>query len=193
MTSENDQRREWFCREVLPLDRMLRAYAVRYCSAADDAQDLVHEAFAKLIVYEGWRSVDNAQAFATSTLRNLALTRLRRKKIVSMNVFADLDRLGLADEMPTADRILEAREEFHLIAGFIRELPEKCRRVFILRKICGFSHAEIAVKLDLSVSTVEKHVVKGLRLCAERMAALPAADQPVSSRRTKVREWKKSE
>jgi RNA polymerase sigma-70 factor (ECF subfamily) len=87
---------------------------------------------------------------------------------------SDLDSLGVADELPGADRTLEARDDLRLLARLIADLPPQCRRVFTLRKVYGLSHEEIAVRLGLSISTVEKHVIKGLRLCSERLAREPA-------------------
>jgi RNA polymerase sigma factor (sigma-70 family) len=56
-------------------------------------------------------------------------------------------------------------KEFELMCKAINELPVKCRRVLILKKIYGFSQKEIANKLNISQSTVEKHVAKGILLC----------------------------
>ena len=42
------------------------------------------------------------------------------------------------------------------------ELPIKCRKVFVLRKVYGYSQAEIAKKLGISLSTVETHITKGM-------------------------------
>jgi RNA polymerase sigma factor (sigma-70 family) len=57
-------------------------------------------------------------------------------------------------------------KEFELMCKALNGLPVKCRRVLILKKIYGFSQKEIATKLKISQSTVEKHVAKGVLLCA---------------------------
>lgn len=54
------------------------------------------------------------------------------------------------------------REDFALLCEAIDQLPAQCRKVFILKKVYGLSQREIAEKLSLSESTVEKHVAKGL-------------------------------
>jgi RNA polymerase sigma-70 factor (ECF subfamily) len=65
--------------------------------------------------------------------------------------------------------LLESREELRALADAIAELPAQCRRVFTLRKVYSLSPDEIAVRLGLSVSTVEKHLVKGLRYCSDKL------------------------
>ncbi len=175
MDGDAEARRLWFRYEVLPLEPVLRAYAVRFChGGADEVEDFVHETFARLIAYPQWHGIGNVQAFALRTLKNIAITAARRRKIVSIDVIADLDTINVADDLPPADRVVEAREELRRLAGLIVELPPQCRKVFTLRKVYGLSHAQIAVRLGLSVSTVEKHITKGLRLCSERLARMPA-------------------
>jgi DNA-directed RNA polymerase specialized sigma24 family protein len=50
-------------------------------------------------------------------------------------------------------------------------LPDRCREVLTLRKLYGLSQREIAQRLGIAESTVEKHVAYGVHLCAERMFA----------------------
>jgi len=54
------------------------------------------------------------------------------------------------------------REDFGFLCAVVNELPEQCRKVFVLKKVYGLSQREISEKLDISESTVEKHVAKGL-------------------------------
>ena len=56
-------------------------------------------------------------------------------------------------------------EKQRIIQEQISSLPEKCQEVFILHKFSGLKHAEIAAKLNISQSTVEKHIIKALREC----------------------------
>lgn len=55
-----------------------------------------------------------------------------------------------------------SREEFGFLCEAVGELPTQCRKVFILKKVYGLSQREIAKRLGISESTVEKHVAKGL-------------------------------
>ena len=193
MGFEDDERRLWFRREVAPLEPRLRAYAAGFCHAGfEEIDDLVHETFAKLIAYPGWRGIENVLAFALRTLKNVALGAARRRKIVSIHVIADLDQFGIADEGPGAERIVEARDELRALARLITELPPQCRRVFTLRKIYGLSNTEIAERLGLSVSTVEKHVIKGLRVCSERLAKEPARGLRSRTSWARARRWSES-
>ena len=192
MTPELDERSTWFKREVIPHESALRAYAKRFCKpGTSEVDDLVHETFLKILTYPEWRTLSNPAAFAMTTLRNIALNELRRRKIVSMNTYADLDAVAGSDPFPKPDRILESRDELEMFARLLDELPPQCRKVFVLRKIRGLSHAEIGEALGISVSTIENHITKALRFCAARMGdqPQPGSRQPAE----KARRWFRKE
>jgi RNA polymerase sigma-70 factor (ECF subfamily) len=58
-----------------------------------------------------------------------------------------------------------------LLEEAIAQLPEGCRAVLLLRKVELLSHREIAERLGIAVSTVEKQHARALRLLR---SALPA-------------------
>ncbi|WP_304277548.1 RNA polymerase sigma factor [Caulobacter segnis] len=170
MAQDDEDRRAWFRREILPLEPDLLAYARRFCRDGQaDPEDLVHETFARAIACKTWREISNPAAFATRVLRNCALDALRRRKVLTITAVADFERIELIDETPSAQSVIESRDELRALAEAIAELPTQCRRVFTLRKVYSLSPDEIADRLGLSVSTVEKHLVKGLRYCSEKL------------------------
>ena len=64
-----------------------------------------------------------------------------------------------------------AQRRFELFCRAAAELPEQCRRVLILRKVYGYSQQEVAEQLGIAISTVEKHLAKGLVRCSQFMAS----------------------
>ncbi|MBU4435233.1 MAG: RNA polymerase sigma factor [Alphaproteobacteria bacterium] len=170
MTAHDDERRAWFRREILPLEPQLLAYARKFCRDGQaDPEDLVHDAFARAIAYKAWREVLNPGAFAARIVRNVALDALRRRKILTITAVADFEQLSLVDEIPTQEDVAIGRDELRQLRDAIQELPPQCRSVFTLRKVYNLSPRQIAERLGLSVSTVEKHLVKGLRYCSDRL------------------------
>ena len=51
----------------------------------------------------------------------------------------------------------------------VTTLPPQCQKVFVLKRVYGYSHKEISKKMKISVSTVEKHAASGLKRCSEFM------------------------
>ena len=64
-----------------------------------------------------------------------------------------------------------ARQELLQLEQAIAQLPEGCRAVLLLRKIELLSHQEIARRLGIAVSTVEKQHARALRLLRAQLAA----------------------
>lgn len=178
---EDDERRLWFRREIMPHRAALHSHARRWQGHGWlSPDDLVHEVFVRLIAYQGWREVSNARAFAIACLRNIVLMEARRSRVVPIHAVSDLELETVADDRPGSDRTAEAHDELRWLAACIEDLPPQCRKVFTMRKIHGLSNQDIADRLGLSISTVEKHLAKGLRRCMDRLAAQPAefATQP---------------
>ena len=65
----------------------------------------------------------------------------------------------------SADSEVEALESLGLYCNAVATLPEKCRQVFLLRKVHGLAHKEIAERMSLSVSSVEKYLLKSVLEC----------------------------
>jgi RNA polymerase sigma-70 factor (ECF subfamily) len=168
---DSEEKRAWFRREILPLEPELLLYARRFCRRGpDEAEDLVNEAFARAIAYEGWRTVDSASAFMRRVLKNIALDAVRRSKIVAIHSLADVSAMSVVDEDAGPEATTLARDELRRLQQVVAELSPQARRVFTLKKVYGMSSDAIATELRLSVSTVEKHLTRALRTCSERLA-----------------------
>lgn len=178
---DNDR---WLIENVLPSAARYRALAGRLLGPGE-ADDLVQEAYAKLLTVSGWRSIANPVAFTLQVVRNLALDRLRRANVVRIDQFAAADLTGIRDDGPDPHMIAAERSEQDRLLALIAGLPRQCRKVTQMRLLEGYSTREIAEMLGLSVSTVEKHLTKGLVLLTGAAADLaePAAeDRPAQWR-----------
>jgi RNA polymerase sigma-70 factor (ECF subfamily) len=69
------------------------------------------------------------------------------------------------------ERSIEQRERLALLRGAIDELPPRCREVFVLHKLDGLSHADVADRLGISRNMVEKHVIRAMRHFRDRLDA----------------------
>lgn len=115
---------------------------------------------------EKTKEIQQPKSFLFKIARNVVLSNFARKSNRLTDSIADFDALGVIEERDVSDEV-EAEETFAQYCGAIATLPQQCRRVFLMRKVYGLSHKEIAQRLDLSVSTVEKHLVKGVRRCSD--------------------------
>ncbi len=168
--SDDDAR--WFSDHVQPHDAALRAWLRTRFPAIGDTDDLVQEAYARVLQV---RARDPLRAHAVkpllfTTARHLALDQLRRRAIVPMEALAESGGDTLADETPGIAETVGRRQELALLAEAIQLLPDRCRQIFTLRKIYGLPQKEIARQLGIAEHTVEAQVGVGVRRCADYLA-----------------------
>jgi RNA polymerase sigma-70 factor (ECF subfamily) len=77
----------------------------------------------------------------------------------------------MAGPRAAADAELEADELAALVKRVIAALPERPREAFLLSRRHGLSHAEVAGVMEISVSTVEKHIVRAVAELRRALAA----------------------
>src|SRR5262249_15373582 len=75
-----------------------------------------------------------------------------------------LQQQPLQDETNNTSEQLAYNELNAQILEHISQLPEKCREVFMLSRVNGFSTQQIAEMLNISPKTVNNHLVKALKL-----------------------------
>jgi len=70
--------------------------------------------------------------------------------------------------IPAADAAYEAKQRLERVVAALDELSPQCRRVFVMHKFEGLSHPEIAARIGISRSTVEKHMGTALKHLIKR-------------------------
>ena len=161
--SENTD--DWFAGVFSRYSRSLRRYLRRYSVSEETAADVAQEAFLRVYVASRTDTVKQPRAFLYQIARNLILNHIRNQNRAGTDTVPDIDDLGVYDEFPSLEATCISREEYELLVGAIETLPNQCRRVFILRKIYQYSYREIVDELGIALSTVEKHVAQGVKLC----------------------------
>lgn len=160
----------------------LRRYLARMLGNTSEAQDVAHDAYLRVYPTVTNQSAERPEALLYVTARRLAINRLKRRSISPVGT-VPLNMDTAASSNPGVAQQVMARQELRLLEQAIAELPEGCRAVLLLRKIELLSHREIADRLGIAVSTVEKQHARALRLLR---AALPAESNrstfPASSR-----------
>jgi RNA polymerase sigma-70 factor (ECF subfamily) len=157
----------WFSEEVLPHEGSLRRYLRGLLPTFPDIDDLVQEAYTRMIRAKDAGKINYAKAFLFATARNAALDFLRRRKIVSIDPIGDMTELCVLEDGLNSADALNRQQELALLAEAVRALPERCRQVLTLRMLYGLSHKEIAENLRISDHTVKAQLAKGMRRCAE--------------------------
>lgn len=162
----------WFSTQVLPHEAHYLRQGRRWSKSAEEASDLVQEAYLKLLQMDNWTAIRDPRSYTVTVIRNLVLQRVRREQIVAI---ADIPAPTLAevrDDAPGVFETVAAREALVELMADVERLPSVCQRVIRLRKFEERTPREIALALGISVSTVETHLARGMQqLVAWRSAS----------------------
>jgi RNA polymerase sigma factor (sigma-70 family) len=149
------RRHQWIADHILPWEAEVRRWLSRYTRTlyADDIDDLIQEAYAKL-----WSSdfshVKDGRRFLYTVVRNTLHDQLRRARIVQIECVAEIDTLDFG-EVPGPERLVSARQQFEQLLEVLKTLTPQRRTVYQLRKFEDLPLREIAQRLGVTEKTVE--------------------------------------
>lgn len=143
---------------------VLAAVLRRYVNPTE-VDDILQDAFLRSLEAGQLNPIRHPRSFLYKTATNLALNNLKRVENKLADQVGDFSSFDVCSENDEPEIIVDAKNKFVRFCRAVATLPPQCRRVFMLKKVYGFSQTEIANALSMSESTVEKHVSKGLLLC----------------------------
>lgn len=158
-----------------------------------EIEDIVQETYVRACQYKTENEIKAPGAFMTRIARNLAIDHIKRAESRLTSYINDELLEAEREERSRCEEPVNqaaSRQEFAIFCEAVRQLPVQCRRVFVLKKVYGYSQREIATKLNISENTVEKHVAQGIKRCMlymrqhnESREIKPQIDRPVSMER----------
>lgn len=160
---------QWFCCEVLSLERSLTAFIRRNWRVSEEVADLRQEIYERVLVGARHELPRDARAFVYAVARNHLINRARRAQVVSFDLVADLESVATEVDLFATERHLGARDELRRAQAGLESLPPRCREVVRLRKVEGLSTREVADRLGIGLHTVEKQITLGMRRLASFM------------------------
>lgn len=144
--------------EVYP---KLKAYAWKLLKSEDDAEDVVQDVFAKLwIESDIWDKSDSLDGYLYVMVRNRIFNHIKRK-LIETNYQDFVKSTIELSEFDIYDQLF-AKETELLIKMTVNNMPSQRKSIFLMSRENNMSNAEIALKLNLSVRTVERHIYLAL-------------------------------
>jgi RNA polymerase sigma factor (sigma-70 family) len=168
MSTPSDRTR-WFSEQVQPHEPMLRAWLCSRFSSECDVDDLVQEAYVRVLRAYDVGPITSPKAFLFSTARNLALDHVRRKQTVPMSWLGDENALQFPDDAMGVAETAARNQELAALTEAIQSLPARCRQIVTLRAVYGMAQHEIARELGVSEQTVSAQIKIGLHKCTDYM------------------------
>lgn len=154
----------------MPHEPALRAHLARWRLTGDlDIDDVVQEAYSRFAAIESIEQIRNPRAYLFSVARTIVLMHMRHARVISIRAIEDADALAVAADEPSPETQASDREQLHLLALAVSQLPEPGRRAFLMRVIDELPYQEIGARLGLSDNAVQKLVAKGLAQLVTRL------------------------
>lgn len=151
----------------------LRRYLFLKTGEAELSADLVQECFARIVAQEDELPPDNVLAYLYAIANRLLIDHRRNHHQSHTDAVSD-DLLENVPDLRTAPDVhVHVRRQLARLAATLAELPVRTRQIFQLCRVEGLSHAEAARYLDISPSSVQKHLAMALELMRERLGDDP--------------------
>ncbi|MBJ2348825.1 MULTISPECIES: RNA polymerase sigma factor [Pseudomonas] len=153
-----------FLAQRTPLLRTLE----RMVNNPSTAEDLLQETYLRVTRALSERTVDHLEPFVFQTARNLALDHLRARRIQSRTLVDDvpLDVVNnVVAPQSSAEDAAHAERMLERLNVSLQSLSPRQRQVFILSRLHGHSYQDIAQRLDVSLSTVQKELKLIMAIC----------------------------
>jgi RNA polymerase sigma factor (sigma-70 family) len=156
------------------LYRLHRSDLLRFLTSrtgdTGEAEEILQEIWIRLRQVSA-APIANGRAYLYRMAQNLVVDRIREKqrRMQRERLWQD-ERAGHApsgiepaDGAPNAEEALLDREELARLISALGTLPKGARRVFELHKVEGLNHTDVAERLGISKSGVEKHMAVAMK------------------------------
>lgn len=151
-----------FLRHRAAIERVLARFV-----PVEDRRDILQETFLKAFAAEMSTPVHDAKAFLFRIAKNLAISEMKKKSRTQTDYLEDLSGPDVLedDRSGSAEAHLDGKRKLFVLSQAMAHLPAECARVLMMRKVEGLRVKQIATRLNVSVSTVEKRLARALLLC----------------------------
>ena len=132
-------------------------YKQTYCKHS--AYDILHDALIRFALTKNPNRDQQPHAYLRTITQNL-MSEKYRKESYSKDYQNSLDDDNTY--APSPEHLADLRQRLFLLNQIIEDLPARCREVFILFRIDGIKQIQIAEQLNISLSMVERHLIRAL-------------------------------
>ncbi|MFT5133357.1 MAG: RNA polymerase sigma factor (sigma-70 family) [Gammaproteobacteria bacterium] len=152
----------------------LKKFISRFVVKPEDIEDIAQESFLLSYTAEKTQNILYPKAFIFRVAKNLLLSKFDKKSYKVTDFLEENtnnDRHAHASSEDVEGNVI-AQQHIANYCKALASLPPQCRKVMLLKKVYGLKNREIAIRLEISVSCVEKHLKKGFVDCTLFMEAI---------------------
>jgi RNA polymerase sigma factor (sigma-70 family) len=144
-----------------------RFFQRRMNSLGHDSEDLTQEVFVRLARRNAGEDIAQVEQYLFRTARSVLIDHHRRGASRQNSAHVSYEESAHAIEDFSTEHVLMAREQVEAVRQCLESLPDLVRMAFVLHRFEGMTYAEIAQRLGVSVSSVEKYMMRALHEITE--------------------------
>jgi RNA polymerase sigma factor (sigma-70 family) len=148
--------------EAGPVRSWLTRYFHRRVQNLAEIEDMVQDVFTRLVARDSTEPVEHLGGYVMKTASSVFADWLRHRASHATRLHVALEPELHGEDEVDPERILGGEEELQAATMVLLQLPERTRTVFVLRRLEGWKFQDIAAHLGISVSAVEKHMVRAV-------------------------------
>lgn len=146
----------------------LLRYFRKRMSPPEDAHDLVQDVFLRLSRRADLSDIERIEGYLFQTAANVLADRFRQRgKLPDQMISYEESIHGAADITP--QRIHEGKLELNELVEGLHSLPVRTRQIFVLYHLENMRQKDIAERLNMPISTLEKHMARANERLLERL------------------------
>ncbi|WP_029148244.1 RNA polymerase sigma factor [Methylophilus sp. 5] len=127
------------------------------------AKDILHDALIRYTVSTSANKGDEPHAYMRSIAKNLIVDSYHQaQRFVSLDADNGLHREWLDTPTLSVDQLNDIKQRLEMIQLILEQLPTRCRQVFWMYRVEGYTQTEIAAALGISKNMVERHVMRAI-------------------------------
>jgi RNA polymerase sigma factor (sigma-70 family) len=148
---------------------VLLQYFKRRIGDRFEAADLMQEVFVRLIRRGNMAALQDIRGYIFETASSVLTDRARKRRSRHTDDHESFDPTVHGVEGFPSDRVLIGEETLSRASRALLELPERARTIFVLRRLEGLRYQDIAQRLGISLSLVEKQMARAVAYLTQRM------------------------
>ena len=143
--------------------RWLQNWLLRRLGSHADAADLTQDTFLRTLKSQQVTLLDEPRAFLCVVAKRVLCSFWRRNELerAYLEALAELPELVV----PSEEEFALLREAIAAIDALLADLPAKVRQAFLLNRLEGLTHQQIAEQLDVSLATIERWIKRAVTEC----------------------------
>lgn len=142
---------------------ILVVHARKILPDKDSSENIVQSLFVKLWERREGLNISSVYSYMVAAVKNSCLNELKRSKQEKLyNMF-------LVDHADEIDSVTINEEMIKRVQNVISQMPSQRQKIFRLNRFDGLKYKEIAVRLEISIKTVEAQMSKALKFLREKL------------------------